>query len=47
VVTDMSTTQYTMTDVAVGAHSLVGHLLYADGDELETPVSVTISFTAQ
>jgi len=47
VVTDMSTTQYTMTGVAAGAHTLVGHLLFADGDELETPVSETISFTAQ
>ncbi|MEQ1503570.1 MAG: hypothetical protein ABMB14_15135 [Myxococcota bacterium] len=47
VVADLDATQYTLTEVATGSHELTGQLLFADGDPLDPPVSVTVTFTAE
>jgi hypothetical protein len=44
---DLIETQYTLTGVAAGSHTLTCELYYVDGDEVEPPVSATISFTAE
>jgi hypothetical protein len=51
VVSQMETTQFTLADVAVGAHTLDGELFFADGDaldeEFDAPVTASIAFTAE
>lgn len=37
----------TLAGVAAGAHTLDAALRFADGDELEPPVEVSVSFTAE
>jgi hypothetical protein len=46
-VTKMDTTQFTIPTMSPGTYTLTGTLFFADGDELETPVSATVSFTAE
>jgi hypothetical protein len=44
---DVYDTQYTLTAVAAGAHTVEAELYFADGDALEPPVSASVSFTAE
>lgn len=44
-VADLDSTQFELTGVAPGAHSLEGQLFFADGDAYEPVVVASVSFT--
>lgn len=51
VVTQLAVTQFTLTGVTAGEHTLSGELFFADGDGLEeafsAPVTASVTFTAE
>jgi hypothetical protein len=46
-VADVSSPRGTVSGLTAGPHVLVGELRYADGDALQPPVAVAVSFTAE